>query len=259
MFCLVANSDFAGDTRRYASRQYKYYRKDSNVLYLQIDRSSSASALSSPSSLVQDPYETIADEVMHWVSSERAAFNEAIQTQLRRAQWVNKWRKAKKFHIDVDSSLSTACEDLEEFSVLRALVEAKEVHVMSRSLSSDSVKERWNQLCQEYAIAHAIAALPQTWSAEGNNFYSDGVIGDPSCDSYLLCWCWCAGFAIRAEENMKRMQSYMSHIPSPHTPCAAVPSSPQYAKFVEVGDYYRKRLREEKPGRWQCFFGDETP
>lgn len=63
---------------------------------------------------------------------------------------------------------------------------------------------------------------------------------------------------IRAEESTQKMKTYVSHIPTPHTPNSRLHPReeivPMYSQYVPIADEYRARLRVEKPDLWLQFF-----
>jgi tRNA dimethylallyltransferase len=240
---LLFLSGFAADTRAYARKQHKFYRKDKSMLFLGINRQDVHRSKSGP-------HRRVAKEILHWTSEvDVGTFQTAITAQSKAASFVTKWRKLRRTPAD-----ATAVEDEIEFQVINAMMKTGEVAMDT----SPKGRKEWEKICQSFGASDV-------------NVSEDQIIKRPrKADEANLeggenAITWGASNAkIRAEEDNRKMACYVSLLPSPNGLNPKVHSiekaESRYRRFVVIADEYRARLQQEKPDLWSGFFetaGDE--
>jgi hypothetical protein len=118
----VSCREFSTATRNYAKKQINWYRKDEEFLFLKIDRSSyfSASSSSSPvflKSLLQTSYQSVASELLSYLSLSRLGYEELLKKQLYQSnlyQSVLKKGKVEEGYV---------CKNNLEFQIIKELLE----------------------------------------------------------------------------------------------------------------------------------------
>lgn len=116
------HSDFATATRNYAKRQMMWYRKDKLFLFLQIFRNEPVEG---------NPYEKVAQELLHWFNAEKSSFDQVLQKQLLMADYASDYIKKGNVHVDYDS------KDIVEFRVLKWLLETHRIKLSGRNKDSN--------------------------------------------------------------------------------------------------------------------------
>jgi hypothetical protein len=135
----VSCREFSTATRNYAKKQINWYRKDKEFLFLKIDRSSyfSASSSSSPvflKSLLHTTYQSVASELLSYLSLSRLEYEELLKKQLYRSNLYQ--RHLKKGKVEE----GYVCEDNLEFQIIKELLE-NELIVLESVLNKKGKKQ----------------------------------------------------------------------------------------------------------------------
>lgn len=153
------------------------------MLYLNINRDCSSSVASSATAAAVDiyaPYRQVAEEILHWAcGSDRSTYQLMIDEQIKAAQFVAKWRKAKKFSPKTETV--DAIGDNVEFRTIHSLISSNEVAL---DLSTEEATNAWQRLCEIYQLPSRInqssgkskrarspsLTAPKFWSAHSMSY-----------------------------------------------------------------------------------------
>ena len=105
-----------------------WYRKDNLFLFLQIFRNEPVQG---------NPYDVVAQELLHWFNSEKTEFDEVLQRQVLMAEYASQYIKKGNVFVEHD------CKDPAEFEVVQWLLETDRIKLSGLSKIPGSSYEDW--------------------------------------------------------------------------------------------------------------------
>lgn len=154
--------EFATATRNYARKQHNWYRRDKEFLFLTMNRSAAVTATST-----LDPYETVAQEIMHWIELPREEFDDHRQQQSTIGKIISTLVKQKKIALDYEPKSTQERDiilELINMGLLRVTANDSDV-VISQTELQEQLRARFGVESEQHP-SKSLTTSESTWTAD---------------------------------------------------------------------------------------------